>query len=243
MLNSLKGATPHLLASVKNVEEAARARMAGAAILDCKDPSRGALGALDLDEVRLIVADAAGRLPVSATIGDLPARADLTIAAAECVAAAGVQIVKCGFFGTPDDRTVAEALGKADLGQAGLFAVLMADRAGDFSILPDLARAGFLGVMLDTADKASGSLLRVLKFDRIKEFLVSAKANGLAAGLAGSLGAEHVSVLVPLGPDILGFRGAICNDGRQSTLVASRVAGISAMIERARAAQSAQAAG
>ncbi len=64
--------------------------------------------------------------------------------AAQSVAATGVAIVKCGFFGLPGDAALAEALGRAALGRAKLFAVLMADRVTDFSLVAHLARAGFI---------------------------------------------------------------------------------------------------
>ena len=78
-------------------------------------------------------------------------------AAARAAAATGVDIVKLGFFPGANHRALAESL--APLGEAGirLVAVLMADRQPDLGLAANLAVAGFLGVMLDTADKQSGS--------------------------------------------------------------------------------------
>lgn len=233
---NLPGPRPLLLASVKNAEEAYRALSAGADILDCKDPSRGTLGALEAGEIGEIVSSAHGKVPVSATIGDLPAHSAELVRAAEQTAALGVQIVKCGFFGANADAEAAAALSAAKLSGARLFGVLMADRVSDFSLITHLAKAGFLGVMLDTADKAKGSLVNVLNMDRLETFVNETKAAGLVAGLAGSLGAPHVRPLATLGPDILGFRGGLCNDGRGGTLIPSRVAAISGLLEQVREA-------
>jgi hypothetical protein len=95
-----------------------------------QDPSAGALGALPEAVVREIVEAVADRLPVSATVGDLPPQPRVLVDAAERMAATGVEIVKVGFFGDEDARPAISALGKAKLGRARLVAVLMADRPG-----------------------------------------------------------------------------------------------------------------
>ena len=43
--------------------------------------------------------------------------------------------------------------------------------------------------------------------------MAGAKDHGLTVGLAGSLRQEHVPALLALEPDLLGFRGALCQDG------------------------------
>jgi dihydroneopterin aldolase len=60
------------LASVRDAAEAEMALACGADIIDLKDPSQGALGAVSLDAIASTVRCVAGRAPVSATIGDLP---------------------------------------------------------------------------------------------------------------------------------------------------------------------------
>ena len=61
-----------LLASVNGMEEAALARTHGADIIDLKDASKGALGAVAPDVLRGTVAAVGGRRPVSAVTGNLP---------------------------------------------------------------------------------------------------------------------------------------------------------------------------
>jgi uncharacterized protein (UPF0264 family) len=235
---------PAFLASVTSAEEADIACEAGADVIDCKDPSAGALGALDALTVREIVARIAGRLPVSATIGDLPAEAGALVAATAAMAATGVDIVKIGFFGDRDPRPAIAALGEAafgpELAPTRLVAVLMADREPDLSLIPALAAAGFVGVMLDTAAKSAGSLTTILPADRLALFVDTAAANGLFAGLAGSLRKNDIAELARLGPDMLGFRGALCAAGRTSALDAERVATIRDEIDRARTAEEAR---
>src|SRR5262245_65251917 len=67
-----------LLASVTGPEEAAVALAHGADIIDLKDASRGALGALDRDVLRATVAADSGKPPVSAVTGHLPPDPDAT---------------------------------------------------------------------------------------------------------------------------------------------------------------------
>ena len=74
-----------------------------------------------------------------------------------------------------------------------LVAVLMADQGPDLAIASTLAEAGFTGVMLDTADKRSGSLLRHLDVPALGAFVATARGHGLVTGLAGSLRLEDVA--------------------------------------------------
>ena len=62
-----------MLASVTDDLECEMAITAGVDIIDLKDPANGALGALPPHRISSIVSQLAGRRPVSATLGDLPA--------------------------------------------------------------------------------------------------------------------------------------------------------------------------
>ena len=234
MIEGLRQGRPAFLASVTSAAEAELALQGGADLIDCKDPASGALGALDHVAVREIVASVGGRAPVSATIGDLPADPAVLTAAASAMAETGIDIVKIGFFGDRDPRSAIEALGNERPARAHLVAVLMADRDPDFALLPLLAANGFAGAMLDTARKSSGSLTEVLSTARLAEFVSTAQAAGLSAGLAGSLKRGDVGKLAHLNADILGFRGALCAAGRTSALDAARVQAVRGEIERAR---------
>ena len=91
-------AAPGLLASVRDQNEAAIALQAGVHILDLKNPSRGALGALDKQTIIAIRKQAAGRCPVSATIGDLPPHAQDIARQTHEWADIGIDFVKVGFL-------------------------------------------------------------------------------------------------------------------------------------------------
>ncbi|SFV38865.1 (5-formylfuran-3-yl)methyl phosphate synthase [Hyphomicrobium facile] len=237
MIEGLRRGRPAFLASVTNADEAEIALEGGADIIDCKDPVSGALGALPHSTVRDIVSRIGGRLPVSATVGDLPSDPEVMSAAAIAMAKTGVDVVKIGFFGDEDPREAISAAGAACSPLAQLVAVLMADRAPDFDVLPVLRRAGFSGVMLDTADKAAGSLTSVLSVRQLSQFLRVARANDLFAGLAGSLRESDIAGLTSLEPDMLGFRGALCPSGRKGAVEADRVVQVRRAIDQARLAK------
>lgn len=219
--------TTAFLASVTSVCEAQLAVSAGCDIIDAKDPSRGALGALPVATVLAIRSTLPRSVPVSATIGDLVSDYNLVSHAALAMAESGCDLVKIGFFPGGEARGTVRALGRLKLGGTRLVGLLLVDRAPDFTLLPDLAAAGFVGVMLDTASKASGSLRDHATPVALANFVVSARALGLFAGFAGSLRLSDIAELIRLKPDVLGFRGAVCDgDVRTQHLDPIRLAGV-----------------
>ncbi|MBV9066360.1 MAG: dihydroneopterin aldolase [Methylobacteriaceae bacterium] len=207
-----------MLASVTGPAEAELVLEAGADIIDLKDPSAGALGALPPEIVRESVARAAARRQTSAVTGDLPMEPDTVRAAAETMAACGVDYVKVGIFPSERAQEVVRALNETAR-RAKLIAVLFADLAPDFDLIDACADAGFAGAMLDTARKGGGRLLDRLDLHALGTFIARCHARGMIAGLAGSLEAPDVPRLLPLSPDLLGFRSALCRAGdRKSEL-------------------------
>jgi uncharacterized protein (UPF0264 family) len=104
------------------------------------------------------------------------------------------------------------------LARAGmrLVAVLFGDCSPDRRLPGQLAAAGFAGCMLDTADKARGSLTQVCSISDLRQFIDEVRHHGLLCGLAGSLTTDDIAELVPLAPDYLGFRGALCRGHRRN---------------------------
>lgn len=222
-----------LLASVADLREAELACALGAEIVDLKDPTRGALGAWPAADLRAAVRLIAGRRPSSATVGDLPMEPAALLAAARATATTGVDIVKVGFFRGGDHRRCIEALAAAAAEGVRLVAVLMADQGPDLALAPALAAAGFHGVMLDTADKSAGGLRRHLDDGALGRFVAAGRAHGLLTGLAGSLRRDDIPPLTALGPDYLGFRGALCRGGRASALDPEAFAAVRAALSGA----------
>jgi dihydroneopterin aldolase len=112
-----------------------------------------------------------------------------------------------------------------------LVAVLFADLTPDIDLVDECAEAGFAGAMLDTARKGGGRLLDHLDLISLEKFVTRCHQHGLIAGLAGSLEAPDVPRLLPLQPDLLGFRSALCRAGnRKSALDAEAIAIIRGLI-------------
>src|SRR5438105_15965250 len=85
-----------LLVSVRGPVEARAAVAGGADVIDAKDPARGALGPVRLDQLAAIRRVVGAARSVSAALGD--ARDDAMVAAA-AAAGSGLAFVKLGFHG------------------------------------------------------------------------------------------------------------------------------------------------
>jgi uncharacterized protein (UPF0264 family) len=222
------------LASVRDEAEAEIALRAGVDIIDLKEPSQGALGALTRATTQAILAAIAGRVPVSATIGDLPMRAETIGDAVLERAACGVDYVKFGLFPEGDAQACLDGL-RFVARNARVIVVLFADRWPAFDAVAAAAEMGAAGVMLDTAGKGSGALLDYFDLKELAQVVIRAKAEGLIVGLAGSLSATMVPELLALVPDLLGFRRALCRGSRVAALDPASCAAIRSLIPAARA--------
>jgi len=221
------------LASVTSAAEAEMVMAASADIVDLKDPHSGALGALSSPVIREAVRVIAGRRTVSATAGDLPMEADVVTDAVRRIADCGVDIVKVGMFPGGDVNACIAALAREAARGARIVAVLFADQAPDFALIDRLHDAGFIGAMLDTADKHAGGLRHHLGDEVLRAFVRRVSRRGMLTGLAGSLGLVDIAPLARHAPDYLGFRGALCENGRSSTLDRERLRAVRAAIDAA----------
>ena len=231
-----------MLASVSNLQEAKIALRENVDIIDLKDPSQGALGAVGIEVAEEVVEFVSGKCLVSATIGDLPMQATLIADAITTMAATGVDIIKVGVFDDLTDEVIASLQEQAIRGVKGIdgkqftiVIVFFVDKGLDLEKISDLAKAGIRGVMLDTADKTKGNLRSHMQDKEIEFFVSHTRSYGLLAGLAGSLKASDIAPLLELEPDYLGFRGALCQDhSRIQALNSSSVRIIRSLITNAK---------
>jgi len=209
------------LASVDNLEDAIKVNQLGADIIDLKDPKQGALGGLNCKLITEVVDQLWESAVVSATVGDLDADVSLILDRIQAVADTGVDYVKVGMFSQEHiDRCLPTFEHHARRG-INIIAVCFADV--DFNIEETIQiakKAQLKGIMIDTAGKASGSLLLHKELNVLQQFTNTARSAGLLTGLAGSLRETDIATLLPLGADYIGFRTALCKD-------LSRTAGIS----------------
>ena len=216
------------LVSVTSVEEASIAIECGADIIDLKDPQQGALGALPLDVVQTVVAFVDGlgndgKKTISATIGDLPMIPTLLFERVSVLSKAKVDIIKIGFFQTEDEFCDYQACldvlkSVADSGVM-LVAVLFLEQNYPEWLIEAISKAGFYGVMFDTADKSGKTFLDYFLIEDIKSITKQVQAEKLLFGLAGSLNFQHIPMIKKIQPDYAGFRGGVCvNHQRVSKL-------------------------
>jgi dihydroneopterin aldolase len=85
--------------------------------------------------------------------------------------------------------------------------------------------------MLDTADKSRGGLRDHMKLADLSAFCRRVREHKLLLGLAGALRAPDVAALLPLTPDYLGFRGALCeDDDRVARIAPARIRAVRALL-------------
>ncbi len=218
--NHAKRGRPALLASVANADEAGLCLRAGADVIDCKNPNEGALGALPSSVVRDVCRTVAGRRLVSATVGDFFSSTGEAVERVRDMATTGVDFVKVGFVTNDPNIALVElikALGDCNIGASRLVVVLFGDLKPDYKrVVAEISkRSNFSGIMIDTASKNAESLLSYVDLSEMADFVDAAHRHGLFAGLAGSLDVKHIPTLTGTGADILGFRGALCAEGKR----------------------------
>jgi (5-formylfuran-3-yl)methyl phosphate synthase len=221
-----------MLASVRSPAEAEAVCAGGVDIVDLKDPTKGALGALDIGVAADIVRSVGRRKPVSAAAGPGHGAPQEIVDSVAAIAATGVDYVKVGISPHNAAADCVRELGR-HANDTKLVGVLFADCAPDLELLAGMADNGFTGAMLDTAKKCTGRLLDHMDIAALDRFIDSCRKRGLMSGLAGSLEAPDVPRLLPLQPDYLGFRGSLCHGRmREGAIDAAAVKLIRELIPR-----------
>lgn len=202
-------------------------------IVDVKKPDEGSLGANYPWVIREIRAAVPADKPVSATVGDVPYKPGTVAQAALGAAVSGATYIKVGLYGcgTPEQavevmRGVVRAV-KDHRPDAFVVASGYADahRIGCVNplALPDIARrSGSDAAMLDTAIKDGTRLFDHVPPDVCAEFVRRAHDAGLLAALAGSVGSGDLGELARIQADIVGVRGAVCEEGTAMRAGSSR---------------------
>ena len=228
-----------LLVSVKDAIEAAAALDGGADIIDAKDPASGALGAVTLDVFREIHSLVGGVRLVTAALGDAVDEASANTIAGE-YARAGARLVKIGFAGIDSHARVATLLAAARDGAAGHAGVIAtayadADRVASldpFAIIDAAATAAVTGVLLDTTDKQGPGLRELMSLAALRSWVAAARDARLLVAVAGRLTADDFAMVNDAGADIVGVRGAACDNGRTGRISAARVHQLTSVVAR-----------
>jgi uncharacterized protein (UPF0264 family) len=226
-----------LLVSVRNAAEAEAALRGGAGLIDVKEPANGPLGKADDAVIGEVVRAVAGRVPVSAALGELPT-AEFSDSAP---AVAGLTYVKIGLARSVNHgwRSAVASLRRAAAnGYPGAQLVVAAYGDWETATAPPVAdvyayaQAGG-AFLVDTFAKGTGrTLLDWLSPHEIAKTCNLCRAAGVQTALAGSLGLEEIARLLPLRPDWIAVRGAACDGGRDGVVSEAKVREIVALINR-----------
>ena len=218
-----------LLVSVANAEEATAALAGGADIIDAKDPSSGALGAVTATVLREICRVVRSARPVTAALGDASDTAAIERSARE-FASSGAAFVKIGFAGVESPLKITDLIAAAVHGarsggdSTGVVAVAYADTGIAFDdLVAAAAPGGAEGVLIDTADKDGPGLRQLVTPHTLARWVATARDAGLFMAVAGKLTAGDLLFVRESGADIAGVRGAACDKGRNGRVAAARV--------------------
>lgn len=217
-----------LLVSVRNPVEAETALSAGASLIDIKEPLRGALGAADVETIEAIVRAVAGRAPVSAALGELldpqlnPARLPAALSFVK------VGLSRCASLADWRERWRA-AIAPLPSGIRPV-AVVYADDAAlapdDEAVLEAARELNCAALLIDTFDKSRGDLLSHWSLDRLADLVERCADAGILSVVAGSLRADSIRRVLPLSPDYVAVRGAVCDGSRTAQVKRELVANL-----------------
>jgi uncharacterized protein (UPF0264 family) len=213
---------PRLLVSVRAAAEAVAALVGGASLIDVKEPARGPLGRADDAVISEVVAVVGGQAPVSAALGEWrdPGAQDWP------TALPGLAYLKWGLAGCggmylwkPLLRAVMRNLSDRQPG-AAVAAAAYADWRQARAPRPDevcsfVCENGRGVFLLDTWGKDGKTLLSWVSPAEVSAWCARCQTAGVRIALAGSLGPEEMSALLPACPDWFAVRGAACTNGRR----------------------------
>jgi uncharacterized protein (UPF0264 family) len=217
-----------LLVSVRSGEEAMDALAGGAAIIDVKEPQRGALGCADAGVLRQVAHCVGHRALLSGALGELanpPPPSTLAVLHR-------FRFAKIGLAGAALDRQWParwKELAARLPARIELVAVAYADWESceappPEDVLSNAARIGCRALLIDTHGKNGRSTLDWMRPEELQSLFARARSQRMTTVLAGSLGLSDLSQIITLRPDYLGVRGAVCQSGREGRLQSQRVA-------------------
>jgi uncharacterized protein (UPF0264 family) len=232
-----------LLVSVRNAAEAEAALRGGAALIDVKEPSRGPLGKADDAVIEEVVRCVAGRVPVSAAMGELRDGPGMT------TRLDGLSFIKWGTaeYVTPDWEDELTFMTRVTTRRAPaceVVTVAYADTVRTRMAPPVEAVCAFArqrpqGVLLfdtwekvrPTPEERRPTLLEWIPLPRLIMICRLCRNAGVRVALAGSLTAEEIPRLLPAEPDWIAVRGAACEGGREGTVSEDKVRDLAALLK------------
>lgn len=242
-----------LLVSVRDVEEAKIALESGVDLIDLKEPSRGALGAVDMQTARDVVAlrdsyqDTRVAVPLSMALGELvdyfpsdvsPGDSDFAAAPRTFDLPTGILYYKIGLAGCAKRehwREQLEHFVRRTICRSGFVAVTYADHEAVSApsldeVLVEAMRLGARAVLIDTAVKDGRTLLDHWSRDTLHDATREICRSHMLSVVGGGLQAELIADVARCHPDYVAVRGAACLGGRDRKINAERIAKLRALL-------------
>ena len=224
-----------LLVSVRSREEARAALAGGADLIDIKEPSRGSLGAAELNTWREIQETVGSKVPISAALGELLDFAEETVRHLH-----GMQYAKLGLAGC---REACEWRQRWAAARAliSCYAIPVAVAYADWQVaksptpddvLQTAVDVGYDLLLLDTYQKSQGTLLDVMSVNELERFVKLARSHTIRVVLGGSLSSESILAVLHLAPDFIAVRGAVCRGTRTGNVDERLVRQLAGLISR-----------
>ena len=197
-----------ILASIKSLKEISLVLKKGVDIIDFKNPSEGALGALPTKQIIFFLKSIPSYQLTSATIGDIY---DIKKIKKKVITLSktNIDFIKIGFFFDDKKIKLLKNLKKFAKNKK-IIAVLFADDKPSIKLIREIKKIKLDGILIDTKNKKNGNLRNYLSANELENFIKISKKENLIIGLAGSLNVKDINPLIQLKPDYLGFRGALC---------------------------------
>ncbi len=218
-----------LMVSVQNFPESIEADKGGADIIDVKNLQEAMVGSAHPNVVKQIRDSIADPKHVSLTLGVVPNQVGTVAMAVYAAGQIRATSVKVGFLATPYDVAVEilkaskEALQGTETKLIGsLFADNhLFDGGLDPHLMNKLAAAGECdGWLIDTLTKDGRNLFDFVPEAELRDMVMEGKELGMSTALSGHLRLQDLDELARCNPDIVGVRGAVCqNPGERETTV------------------------
>ena len=210
-----------LLVSVRNLDEAKIAISAGVTIIDLKEPKKGSLGAVSSDTATKVLKHLKQHdIASSIALGEWH-RPELAPAH---VARLKPDFAKLGMSKTRRHNKWQISWNQTmDETQSQKVTAAYADHLAANSQPPekllDFAIESQCNVFLfDTYSKSGGDLLEHVSLNALQQFIQRCRDAKMLVALAGSLRQSTIDKILPLDPDIIAVRSAVCESDRNSTI-------------------------
>ena len=217
-----------LLISVRDHHEAVTAMLAGADIIDVKEPTRGSLGAADEETVHNVIAQVNDQLPVSMACGEL-SQLDEAVCSVGNLPVRYAKIGMSEYRGRTSWRTDWSNWCRSLHVGTQPIAVVYADTAlanspPPLEIISFAPHVGCAGILIDTFRKQkSRSLLDCCSPVDVIKMIQTAQEKSLFVAVAGSLDRNSIPTVLDWGPEIIAIRGAACGKNRLGRIDSRKV--------------------